>query len=553
MPHILDESSPRLTHVPESLVELKPHQQAILKKTLDMENEYFKHVYDIKTQRQQSQQTHNNQMQAYHEQMKLYEDRYVSTPNPPINPPLPPQVPSPPVLPTISLEPFGVIGSTVGSGKTYCVIAQCLLEKCRKKTQLDKIFSSNTSMATMIVVPSHLYYHWVEAFDRYAGKALNLELFDDYDSVMRLYGDGTEITNAADVFLVSDLYYENVASTLCSLKLSFKRVIFDEIDSIEGALHTTLASGFTWFVSGSFKNHLTSEQKFTLGNIDISTKTLLRNYVGVEDSFVLESFQIPQYEFQSITCDNKVVEGLKHSLTEQALHAINSCDPQTALMKLGMNAVANIPNDKAFADILLKNWEEIIKDTEDYISNQKIKKMKDDQKKTINLQRIEKDIIEKDKYLTHVKTCHETVLYHLKSITNFQPEFPKIVKLFNMIENQKDKKILLYSEFPRVFIELSKLMDTYNIKYCDFEGGNTEEMHKAVKTFKERDDVNIFLAHSTLFSCGMNLENTDVIIFLHRIKPEVMKQVIGRGQRPGRTCPLHVYELIHKNEKMAKF
>lgn len=551
MPYILDASAPRITNVPESIVELKPHQQAILKRSLDMENEYFKHVYDVKTKRQQLQQTHAAQMESYQEQTKLYHERYISTTNPPINPPQPPQLPVAPQLPSISMEPFGVIGSTVGSGKTYCIIAQCLLEKCRKKTVLDKIFSPNTSMATMIVVPSHLYYQWVEAFDRFSGSALKVELFDDYDAVMRLYGDGVEITQSADVFLVSDLFYENVASTLCSLKLSFKRVVFDEIDSIEGALHTTLASGYTWFVSGSFKNHLTSEQKFTLGNIDISTKTLLKNYIGVEDSFVLESFNIPQYEFQSITCDNKVVDALKHCLTEPALHALNSCDPQSALMKLGMNAVASIPNDKTFADILIKNWENTERETREYIEDQK--KIKADQKKPINIQRIEKDIVEKEQYLAHIHDRHQNILLQLKPITQFQDEFPKIIKLLNLIDQAKDKKILLFSEFPRVFIRLSKLLDTYGVKYCDFEGGNTNEMHKAVKTFKECNDVNIFLAHSTLFSCGMNLENTDVIIFLHRVKPEVMKQVIGRGQRPGRVRVLNVYELVHKNEKVAKF
>jgi len=220
-------------------------------------------------------------------------------------------------------------------------------------------------------------------------------------------------------------------------------------------------------------------------------------------------------------------------------------------MKLGMNAVASIPNDKAFANILIKNWEDILRETRDYIENQK--KTKVDQKKPINLQRIERDIVEKEQYLTHINDCYQNILFHLEPIKTFQEEFPKIIKLLNMIDHAKKSKILLYSEFPRVFIKLSKILDGQGIKYCDFEGGNTDEMHQAVKTFKERDDVNIFLAHSTLFSCGMNLENTDIIIFLHRVKPEVMKQVIGRGQRPGRTCGLNVYELVHKNEKVAKF
>ena len=48
--------------------------------------------------------------------------------------------------------------------------------------------------------------------------------------------------------------------------------------------------------------------------------------------------------------------------------------------------------------------------------------------------------------------------------------------------------------------------------------------------------------------CGMNFENTTDIILMHKIKPEMEKQVIGRAQRPGRKSVLHIHRLLHQNE-----
>ena len=38
------------------------------------------------------------------------------------------------------------------------------------------------------------------------------------------------------------------------------------------------------------------------------------------------------------------------------------------------------------------------------------------------------------------------------------------------------------------------------------------------------------------------------IILMHKIKPEMEKQVIGRAQRPGRKSVLHIHRLLHQNE-----
>lgn len=544
MSYIINEKSPHYGKIPNALVELKPHQQAILKKMIDMELEFFQYIYDKKSKRMVEQEMVTKSLQngeplseELQKKISLLQRQELE-----------------------DIEPFGVLGSTVGSGKTYCIIALCLLEKYRKKNWVDKIFSSNTSMATMIVVPSHLYYQWVDAFEEFAGNHLSIEHFDNYDSIMSLYTERTDVTKAADVYLVSDLFFHNVASSMASLKLSFKRVIFDEIDSIKDSLHTNVGAAYTWFVSASFKNMFKTTPIFKFGELEISTKTLNKNFIGCDDQFVLKSFEIPEYTFKSITCDNPLVDSLTNCLSQDSLIAINSCDPQTALLKEKLEAVAHIPHDGIFIDILKKKWNEeldqIISYSESLIKrkNEMMDKMnkinaRDHVKNARNIERIDKEIEETTQNTKRLETKYNTLLQNTEGQNFDQEERPKIVKLTNLLLKHKNDKVLIYSEFPRALLEIAKFLDNNEIKYTDFEGGSNEEMYESVKKFKEDTNVNVFLAHSTLFSCGMNLENVTHIIFLHRVKLEVQKQVIGRGQRPGRTSPLMVYELLHKNEK----
>jgi SNF2 family DNA or RNA helicase len=44
-----------------------------------------------------------------------------------------------------------------------------------------------------------------------------------------------------------------------------------------------------------------------------------------------------------------------------------------------------------------------------------------------------------------------------------------------------------------------------------------------------------------MYSCGMNLENTTDIIFVHNMDPQREKQVIGRAHRYGRKNALSIW------------
>ena len=47
---------------------------------------------------------------------------------------------------------------------------------------------------------------------------------------------------------------------------------------------------------------------------------------------------------------------------------------------------------------------------------------------------------------------------------------------------------------------------------------------------------------------GLNLQSCSDILLFHRQRPDLEKQLIGRGQRLGRTTSLKVHYLLHDNE-----
>jgi SNF2 family DNA or RNA helicase len=113
----------------------------------------------------------------------------------------------------------------------------------------------------------------------------------------------------------------------------------------------------------------------------------------------------------------------------------------------------------------------------------------------------------------------------------------------------KDRKVIIFSDYPAVFKDFEGFFKTRNIKFVSLDGGSVEAIDKAVKSYKEGDST-ILLADSSMYGSGLNFENTTDIILIHKINPELEKQVIGRAQRPGRNGVLQIHRLLHTFEKV---
>ena len=123
----------------------------------------------------------------------------------------------------------------------------------------------------------------------------------------------------------------------------------------------------------------------------------------------------------------------------------------------------------------------------------------------------------------------------------------KMDHLKHLLLNEVGGKVIIFSDFSKVFKEISKMLVELNIKYTELDGGNIANIDKDIYNYK-LGDTRVLMCNSNFFGCGMNLEFTTDVIFLHKIKDDMYNQVIGRAQRHGRTAPLNVFRLLHNNE-----
>mgnify|MGYP001267322756 CR=1 FL=1 len=84
------------------------------------------------------------------------------------------------------------------------------------------------------------------------------------------------------------------------------------------------------------------------------------------------------------------------------------------------------------------------------------------------------------------------------------------------------------------------------VKYENING-TYKSIENKISRFKE-GKTTILLLNSENFGAGLNLEMTTNLIIYHKLDSCLMKQVIGRAQRCGRTNPLSITYLKYDTE-----
>ena len=124
----------------------------------------------------------------------------------------------------------------------------------------------------------------------------------------------------------------------------------------------------------------------------------------------------------------------------------------------------------------------------------------------------------------------------------------KLEHIENLFDESKlGSSIIIFSDHSSIFKEISKMLIQKNIRYVELDGGNMDVIEKDLQLFKS-GEARVLMTNSSFYGCGMNLENATDVVFLHKTANTMYEQVIGRAQRPVRTCRLNVTELLHENE-----
>jgi len=128
-------------------------------------------------------------------------------------------------------------------------------------------------------------------------------------------------------------------------------------------------------------------------------------------------------------------------------------------------------------------------------------------------------------------------------------EHTKIENLEKLLcdEIAKDKRILIFSEHEGNFDCYSKAFAKSGRNNLNAVKGSISHIANLLGKFNSGEIPCLFL-NAKYCGSGLNLEKTDIVIIMHKMSQDNIKQVIGRAQRIGRQGQLEVFFLYAENE-----
>jgi len=123
-----------------------------------------------------------------------------------------------------------------------------------------------------------------------------------------------------------------------------------------------------------------------------------------------------------------------------------------------------------------------------------------------------------------------------------------LMKGNNILPDKPYNKVLIFANYNETISNIKECLDEKKIDYWHL-GGTHNEITNTVNMFTECEKTCVLIINSTKHCAGLNLQTATDLIFAHKIiDSNIETQVIGRGQRLGRTSGLKVHFIMYQNE-----
>lgn len=474
----------------------------------------------------------------------------------------------------------GVMADLPGSGKSYVVLSIVLLDN--KSTNI-------------LVVPQNIHGQWAQAIGAFCN--IRWASYVSYEDVSSLYFNNNALYGK-QLVLTTPLYFDVISAALDGRKVD--RVFIDEIDSVEFMVRKR-PNAFLWLVSASFDKSSLERLGLKLSDEEISSITC-----RCKEEFVRSSFPLSDPVTTTLVCKNVYIDHILHGMvTEDEYAAINALD--FSAMKKRFNTRPAI-NEKEALQYLVGDLADTVAHCTTSIEDLKrslglcvtdrereaVLAQIEDQKKELakadgRLQCIRERIVDNsmclicyDDVVSKTVTACCKQVYCFRCITSWldrrdtcpycrtnefeivtieegaAPEPPakpepsqktKVETFKGLFENGLGSKIIVFSDYRKIFKAVGEVLDELGVSHIELDGGSIGAIDRDVAAYKS-GSARVLMTNSSLYGCGMNLENTTDIVLMHRTKDKMYEQVVGRAQRPGRTAPLRIWRLFHENEAL---
>ena len=150
-----------------------------------------------------------------------------------------------------------------------------------------------------------------------------------------------------------------------------------------------------------------------------------------------------------------------------------------------------------------------------------------------------------NRQISNVTLIHNELASTQPDETNTLPK--KSEELIRIINSKPEGRFLVFSEYNNTFRNILTLLNENDIQYNKLSG-SSGRITNIIRDYTE-NKTKVLLLNAKHYGSGLNLQMTTDIIIYHKMSADLENQVIGRGQRLGRTGTLHVHYLYYENEE----
>ncbi len=135
-----------------------------------------------------------------------------------------------------------------------------------------------------------------------------------------------------------------------------------------------------------------------------------------------------------------------------------------------------------------------------------------------------------------------------KQRPSYSSKLERLDELFEDLFAERDRKIILFSEWTTMLTEVEQLLRKHKRKFVRLDGSVPQSKRQGlVHEFQNQPECQLFLT-TNAGSTGLNLQAANTIINVDLPwNPAVLEQRIARAHRMGQTQPVQVYVLITEN------
>ncbi len=329
---------------------------------------------------------------------------------------------------------YGIEATMPGAGKTFTMLSMILNDKHKNLKQ---------KLINFIVMPHNIVEQWCQSITRFSDeltyKKLSYQDMIDYETLFDIETVINKTTHEKmiksrkyyDIYIVpSTLYHPMVATIesnvvkdkkgnvfkLYDNDLMFRRIIFDEIDTIANLLVHAIPTERTWFVSASFTPARMGIYQSYFGIDGESGGDFDPTFVSkCDNEYVFANMKIPEPQKYDIECYNPILDKIISKIgyyTKEDMKALNAYD----YSKLKFQFVKRIPNNEdQLLDYSKQEFEETLKDARDKIVyyQTNIKKMKEIEDQRYDLHDDLLDLV--DAFAPLTKAMGQ-VIYYMKNV-----------------------------------------------------------------------------------------------------------------------------------------